>query len=54
MTTINSVGRAITETITCPDCDAETRTIEVASGITIMQVFHDDTCPTYLHMEATA
>lgn len=45
----DSFGRTIS--VLCPDCNADTQTVEIAPNITIMQVLHDDTCPTYRAME---
>jgi hypothetical protein len=29
----------------CPDCNAYRELMEVASGVAVLAVFHDDTCP---------
>lgn len=31
--------------LTCADCNAERRIVEIRPGITILQILHDDTCP---------
>ncbi|GAA4191961.1 hypothetical protein GCM10022219_11570 [Microbacterium oryzae] len=36
----------------CPDCNPESRTVEIAPKITVLQVVHDDTCPTLRAREA--
>lgn len=54
MITIDGFDCTFTDAISCPDCNADKRAIEIAPSITVLQIFHDDTCPTYLHMEASA
>lgn len=49
--TLDSFGRTIANSDACPDCNADTQAVEIAPNITIMQVLHDDTCPTYRAME---
>lgn len=29
----------------CPDCNADTRIAEIAPGVYVLSVLHDDTCP---------
>lgn len=41
--TANPIG--INCTSLCPDCNASRRLVEVAPGLTVLQVLHDDTCP---------
>ncbi len=31
--------------ILCPDCNAARHLVDIAPGLTILQVIHDDTCP---------
>ena len=31
----------------CPDCDADTTTVEVSPNLFVVEVRHDDTCPTW-------
>ena len=50
--TLDSFGRTIANRVACPDCNAETRPVEYAPGVTLLQVFHDDMCPTYRAMQA--
>ena len=37
----------------CPDCLSETRIIHLGDNVHVIQISHDDTCPTYLRIEAT-
>ena len=36
----------------CPDCLSETHIIHLGDNVHVVQISHDDTCPTYLQMEA--
>ncbi|MGO2658367.1 hypothetical protein [Mycetocola reblochoni] len=36
----------------CPDCNAEARLEPASSGVTVLQILHDDTCPTLARIEA--
>lgn len=36
----------------CPDCLSETRLVHLEDNIHIAQVLHDETCPTYLRIQA--
>lgn len=29
----------------CPDCNSDTRLVQAAPNVYVLQVFHDDTCP---------
>lgn len=29
----------------CPDCNADTRLVQIAPGVLVLEVAHDDTCP---------
>ncbi|SDQ49661.1 hypothetical protein [Leucobacter chromiiresistens] len=35
----------------CPDCLSETRLVHLADNIHVVQILHDDTCPTYQRIE---
>lgn len=37
----------------CPDCNVDTGLVEVSPGVLVIQVYHDDTCPTFLRMETS-
>ncbi len=39
----------------CPDCDSRARLTAYTPGVLILEVRHDDTCPTYraMHREET-
>jgi len=36
----------------CPDCLSETRIVHLGDNIHVVQILHDDTCPTYQRLEA--
>jgi len=38
-------------TVRCPDCDSDTQLVE-SGGVYIVQILHDDTCPTYRRLLA--
>ncbi|WP_029150098.1 hypothetical protein [Microbacterium indicum] len=31
----------------CPDCDADSRLVETAPGVYLLEIHHDDTCPAH-------
>ena len=39
----DSFGRLLTGL--CSDCNADARTVEIAPNVTVLEVLHDDTCP---------
>lgn len=40
----NAFGIPISDSL-CPDCDASMRIVEVRPGVSVVQIYHDDTCP---------
>lgn len=48
--TRNAFGIPVSDSL-CPDCDAEMRVVEVSPGVSILQILHDDTCPTLATIE---
>lgn len=38
----------------CPDCASDTRLVQVTPGVYVLQVVHDDTCPTYPRTTASS
>lgn len=36
----------------CPDCHSETRIVHLGDNIHVVQIFHDDTCPTLAKIDA--
>lgn len=34
----------------CLDCDSDMRLVELGPNLTVLQVLHDDTCPTFRAM----
>ncbi len=37
----------------CPDCDATTELVDHGHGLWLLEIRHDDTCPTYRRLLAT-
>lgn len=37
----------------CPDCLSDTNIVHLGSNIHVVQISHDDTCPTLARIEAT-
>jgi hypothetical protein len=35
----------------CEDCDAFQKPVQIAFGVWVLQIFHDDWCPTLKRME---
>jgi len=35
----------------CPDCCAETELVQPSPGVHVLEVRHDETCPTYRSMQ---
>lgn len=44
-----SFGIRVAESL-CPDCDAHQQLVEYAPGVGVLEIHHDDTCPTYQAM----
>jgi len=42
---------AIADGYECPDCNADTELVEVSPGVAVLEVRHNDTCPTYRSMQ---
>jgi len=48
--TRDAFGQPITAV--CPDCNANIRAVEIGTGITVLRIAHDDTCPWMKRREA--